>query len=93
MRRGAVGAHVPPAGWRTRSRCKSWQAWWCGGLLALGVAGCMTAPPAPPPAARSLTAVHASLAAVQATSTVLAREAYATLTAGAATLTAVAREP
>jgi hypothetical protein len=53
----------------------------------------MTAPPAPPPAARSLTAVHASLAAVEATSTVLAREAYATLTAGAATLTAVAREP
>jgi hypothetical protein len=70
-----------------------WQEWWLGGLAALWAAGCAASPPAPSPAALSVTAIHGSLVAVQATGTVVARDAYATMTVAAVTLTAIAEEP
>ena len=68
----------------------NWQTWWLGALAALWVAGCAVSPPPPSPAALSVTVVHGSLVAVQATGTAVARDAYATMTAAALTVTAIA---
>jgi hypothetical protein len=71
----------------------SWQTWWLGALAALWAAGCAAVPTPPAPDALSITVVHGSLVAVQATGTAVARDAYATMTAAALTLTAIAEEP
>ena len=71
----------------------TWHTWWLGALAALWMAGCAVSPTPPSPAALSITGVHGSLIVVQPTGTAVAHDPYATMTAAAVTLTAIAAEP
>lgn len=86
-------ARVPDEGPGADMATMTWQVGWLCGLALLWVAGCAVSPAPPAPAALSLTAVNGSLVVVQATGTAVARDAFATMTMAALTLTAIAEEP